>query len=317
MPGDFESTITIGLAIIIIGLAILAIGTIAMRIFSGLTGFSEIRVENRKKKVIKINSKTFGENPFKTFVGTEIECIRHRNSVSISSLLENNFSSGSDGSVNDDGKEYRSNPSNGDKLFSMIDGFSKELINTHHTVDRSCGLHIHIETPTDIELIKKLYCFYSKYEGLFFAMLPKSRQKNQYCGKFNRYDKFSYNDLLEIKDLKEFKKLFYEANKFFPINDHGNKKRYCWVNFHSIFYRGTLEIRGHSGTINSRKIKNWIMLHLIIRDLLEKKSIDEIVKMKVSKKEFLSLFPPHLKNYIQERWNVFPQIAEENFKEYE
>ncbi|MFA5396170.1 MAG: amidoligase family protein [Methanogenium sp.] len=306
-----------GLTGSILTVVILAMAMIVIFIFGQFFNFSERSAENRKKKVSKINSATFHKNPFKTFVGTEIECIRHGNCVSRSSLYNNNFSSGDDASLNGDGKEYRSSPSQGDKLFEMVDGFSKELIDTKHTVDRSCGLHIHIETPTDVDLIKKLYCFYSKYEGLFFAMLPKSRQKNKYCGRFNRFDKFSYKDVLKIKDLKEFKKLFYETNRFFPINDHGNKKRYCWVNFHSIFYRGTLEIRGHSGTINARKIKNWIMLHLIIRDLLERKSIDEIVKMKVSRKAFLNLFPSELKDYIQERWVVFPEIAEENFREYE
>jgi len=137
-------------------------------------------------------------------------------------------------------------------------------------VNKSCGLHIHIETKPNTELLKKMYCFYSKFEGLFFAMLPKSRQDSSFCKKFNKLDKYSYKDVLEVKDLRGFKKLFYEKAGFYPRFNYDYKKRRCWINFHSIFYRGTLEVRAHSGTINAKKIKNWIQMHLVIREYLDK-----------------------------------------------
>ena len=271
----------------------------------------------------KFTSDTFKRNKFDNFVGIEIECLKKRgeNEVSRSKLEEYNFVEGTDGSI--DGEkgycgeyEYRSKPANGDKLYEMIDGISKELIEHKYKVNKSCGLHVHIETKPDIELLKKLYCFYSKFEGLFFAMLPKSRQKSGYCAKFNKLDKYSYTDVIDVKDLRGFKKLFYEKTGFYPTKIHGNKKRHCWINFHSIFYRGTLEIRAHSGTINAEKIKNWIQMHLFIRDHLNKNSLEDLIKMKISKKKFLSLFPKDLQKYIKKRWEVFPEVAEENFKEY-
>ena len=236
-------------------------------------------------------------------------------------MEEYNFTEGSDCSISTEkgyrsGYEYRSKPTNGDKLYEMIDGFSEELIKNKYKVNKSCGLHIHLETKPEVELLKKMYCFYSKFEGLFFAMLPKSRQRNSYCAKFNKLDKYSYKDVLEVKDLNAFKRLFYEQKGFYPTKTHGHKKRRCWINFHSIFYRGTLEIRAHSGTINAEKIKNWIQMHLIIRKYLDKTPIEKLTKMKTSKDKFLSLFPKDLQKYIKKRWEVFPEVAEENFREY-
>jgi len=38
--------------------------------------------------------------------------------------------------------------------------------------------------------------------------------------------------------------------------------------------------------------------------------------MRASKKAFLNIFPEDLQKYIKKRWEVFPEVAEENFKEY-
>ena len=308
-----ENLLVDGLATIIILAVVFAIAGFVTGTFSG----------TRKKNNNKITSDTFKKNKFENFVGIEVECLAkgRGNSISSSKLKEYNFKEGSDGSIDEekgyhDGYEYRSSPANGDKLYEMIDGVSEELIKNKYKVNKSCGLHIHVETKPEVELLKKMYCFYSKFEGLFFAMLPKSRQKNEYCVKFNELDKYSYKEVLKVKDLGGFKKLFYEQRGFYPTKSYGHKKRYCWINFHSIFYRGTLEIRAHSGTINAEKIKNWIQMHLIIREYLDKKPIEELTKMRASKKRFLSLYPKELQKYIKKRWKVFPEVAEENFKEY-
>jgi len=270
------------------------------------------------KKQAKVNSKTFKKNKYKDFVGVEIECSRHRNAVSDKSLENFNFSSGSDASIggSGDGKEYRSLPSQGDKFFEMVDGFTKELNDTNHTVNSSCGMHLHIETLPDLELIKKLYCFYSKYENLFFDMLPNSRQRNKYCEKFGNLDRYDWEEVLGVKTLSEFKKLFYESLWSWKQKGYANKKRYCWINFHSIFYRGTLEIRAHSGTINAEKIKNWALIHLGIRHYLNRVSLKTIKKMNPTKENFLKLFSKDIQEYIEKRWNAFPTKREVDFDEY-
>ncbi len=311
-----EDTISNPLTTLLVMVMIFIVVGVAIKIIGG---------SNRDKLKGKFTSDTFKKNKFDNFVGVEIECLAKRrgNSISNSKLKEHNFIEGIDPSIKNNngeessrGYEYRSTPANGDKLHEMIDGLSEELINKKYSVNKSCGLHVHIETKPEVELLKKMYCFYSKFEGLFFAMLPKSRQENKFCAKFNELDKYSYKEVLDVKDLRGFKKLFYERAGFYPKFNYGHKKRYCWINFHSIFYRGTLEIRAHSGTINAEKIKNWIQMHLIIKEYLDKKPIEELTKMRASKKRFLSLYTKDLQKYIKKRWEVFPEVAEQNFKEY-
>ena len=230
-------------------------------------------------------------------------------------MLKNNFEEGLDGSINgNNGYEYRSTPANGDKFLDMIDGFCKELNDKEYKVDNSCGYHLHIETLPNLELIQKLYVFYSKYEPFFFKMLPKSRQFNEYCKKFSRLDRYDWDEVLKVKNLNEFKKLFYNRLWFFPTGgSRSYGKRMAWINFHSIFYRGTLEIRAHSGTTNAEKIKNWALIHLRIREYLEKNSLGKISKIKPTKENFLKIFNPQLKNYISQRWSCFPEKREIEF----
>ena len=146
-------------------------------------------------------------------------------------------------------------------------------------------------------------------------MLPKSRRNKDYCREFKRYYHDSVEDIMGIETLNKFKEMIYET-RFYQgrIRSHRNDKRYCWANLHSIFYRGTLEIRSHSGTIDSSKIINWIIIHQRVLEVLKEKSLDEIREMKVNKTTFLSIFPNPIKNYICRRWKTFKHLEEEDLK---
>jgi len=114
--------------------------------------------------------------------------------------------------------------------------------------------------------------------------------------------------------LNNLKEMLYETKNYrSEIRHHGNDKRYCWVNLHSIFYRGTLEIRSHSGTVNPSKIINWIMIHQRALEFIKSKSIEEIATMKITKKAFLGIFNKPLQNYIKRRWKTFINLEEKDF----
>lgn len=267
---------------------------------------------NRISKPQKIYSNTFNKNKFNNFCGVEIECIQEGDNLNREDAKKLNFNKVGDGSLSYDGQEFVSKPANGDRLFNMIDKICKVLNKKEYNIDKTCGLHVHIEIPTKLELIKKLYIFYSKYENFFFKMLPSSRQKSEYCEKIRKTDRFSIKDVKKIDSLHKFKKKYYETN-FYSGKMDGKyyKKRRCWTNFHSLFYRGTLEIRSHSGTINSEKIKNWITIHLSVINFIKDKSVDEIYNLPVVKKEFMKIFPKNIKKYIESRWGKFKETEEE------
>jgi hypothetical protein len=307
--------------ILIVGLGLIVL-MIVLKIYQATREANEYNSENYQPNTIYplLLPTTFKKNKYSNYCGIEIECLQKGKSIKSEEVKLFHFDKGGDGSLSSDGVEFKSYPANGDRLIEIIERFCKKLNNNGYKIDTSCGLHLHIETKPDLDLLKKLYCFYSKYEPYFFAMLPKSRQNNGYCQKFNKTDKYKWEELIDITTLGDFKKMFYENFWFFNRvkhqEEHGYHKRYCWMNFHSIFYRGTLEIRAHSGTISYEKIKNWIMIHLIIRDYLENHTLKEVMKRGMCKGSFLKIFPSYLQGYIKERWKAFPDTAEANFKEY-
>lgn len=260
----------------------------------------------------KVKSTTFNKNPFTRYCGVEIECRnRHRNQNCFvkSELQKLKYSQCRDGSLNTGGVEFVSRPMKGDNLFNSITSFCNILNKNKYFVDKSCGLHIHLEVPKKIDCLKNIYLFYEKFEPLLFNMVPKSRQRTGYCKKYKRYYNNTPQTLFKTKTLNDFKSMVYETKSKYKIKNISSKhyydKRYCWINFHSIFYRGTLEIRNHSGTISSTKINNWLLLHLTILDYLNKIDIDTINELKVNKKTFLSIFNKELQKYIKQRWDKF------------
>lgn len=115
-------------------------------------------------------------------------------------------------------------------VFTMPIGDYSILANVCHglngnaTVNKSCGLHVHFDrrhsSYSDTRDIAKVL---AGYVPALKQMLPESRRNNQYC-------KYSHNE-----------------------ND-----RYSFINSKAYTRHGTLEIRGHSGTIDFTKIRNWI-----------------------------------------------------------
>lgn len=275
---------------------------------------------NRRFRCINIGqkkeySKTFVKNPKISYCGVEIECLNDENDKNCfirKELKQFRFSQGTDYSLSGGGVEFRSVPMNGDLLFDSIEAFGKALNKKSYKVDSSCGLHVHLEVEQQLALLKKIYLFYLRFEDLFFDMLPKSRRSKGYCKRFRSYYNDSTDEIMGVKTLDAFKEMLYETSCHQRYTRrHGYDKRYCWANLHSIFYRGTLEIRSHSGTINPSKIINWIMIHQEVLEFLKEKSIIEIGTMKVTKKAFLDIFPRPLQNYIKRRWKTFIHLGED------
>ncbi len=267
------------------------------------TGYKQIRLETRKHP-----SKTFNKNKYKRYCGLEIECMNPSSSRGYFTEKEAEdykFSQYTDGSLRGNGVEFSCVPMNGDLLFEKVDSFCEQLQKRGYYVDDRCGMHIHLEIKPEIESLKKIFIFYKNHEKLFFNMMPSSRRNNRYCEEFpNIYSNINQKNLSQCKTTKDFLELLYECEDPRP-SDYDDDKRYSWVNFHSVFTQGTLEFRGHSGTVNEDKIKNWLSIQLKILGMLENKTFDQVANMKISKEEFLKLFNQPLQTYIQARWDKF------------
>jgi hypothetical protein len=283
----------------------------------------ESEVENIKIPFSKIKSKGFKVNKYKNLCGAEIECLNAdicKKQFDYDDLKKYHFSQVYDGSLdNQTGVEFVSNAFSGDCLLFKLKNFCRELENRNYYVDKSCGLHVHIATSKRLDYVKKVYAFYSVFENMFFRMLPKSRQNNTYCRKFTCiYNNISLDKIKRCKKALEFQKLLYASHSPATIKaykkNHYNGKRYGWINFHSLFFRGTIEIRSHSGTISYNKIKNWLLMHLRVLHFIKNLPLETICELPQTDSFFLSLFDDELKKYIKQRWSKFehPYAEEEN-----
>ena len=191
-------------------------------------------------------------------VGIEAECIYpHKDSMS----SPENWSMCSDGSISrPDGYssvEWVSRPANGEKLRATINNLIKWASEENGEVNRSCGLHVHIDaTDTTWRDLVGIALVTHKIEPYVFKMMPLSRRNSNWCAELP----LSAGSLASISSEEEFIDLWYDAAGSEPSNDKYNDARYMGLNLHARYYLGTIEFRYHSGTLNRDKITNWIKL---------------------------------------------------------
>jgi len=173
-----------------------------------------------------------------------------------------------DGSVN--GMEYILGPALGkdgyDRIISGTTSMSRKRL-----ITQSCGFHLHMNArdlseKQVLEFVK--FCY--SYQNAFYAIVPLSRLKSSYCSPLKS---------INTDDLESY---LYEDTEHSYLHeckrDKYNDARYTWINAHSYYYRGTIENRLHSGTMNSTKVINWVELWLkLLEYTKDGKWIDDMV----------------------------------------
>lgn len=205
-----------------------------------------------------LNAKSYRQNPSERFVGLELEYIQ-RNDEPKTGTYGRFKGDGSlrASSIGGDGREFVTNPTNGDRLMSMIDKIALKFDEAKAYVNKSCGLHVHLDMrqTTEKEQIN-VYNAFRSMEKIFFGMVSKSRRENQYC----RW----------LKDR--------------PYHEALRGERYYSLNVCAYPKFQTFEIRMHQGSMNAHKIKNWVLLLLNFFDTFTKtdfpkEKVDEVMSM--------------------------------------
>lgn len=138
-------------------------------------------------------------------------------------------------------------------------------------VDRTCGLHIHLDLSDvkyNIEVLKRIMIFHLVFENVLHSILPQERRANRYCKSLR--DSYTIEEIKNVKSVSELEQIWYRETNIERIQSlkgqRYNETRYRGVNFHSLLAQGHIEIRYHSGTLNSKKILEWANLHARIID---------------------------------------------------
>lgn len=154
-----------------------------------------------------------------------------------------------DGSLDaEDSFEVVSPILSGENGISQVRKVAKALVAAGAGVDQSCGLHVHIDandlSKNDIVNAVKRYDF---HELSIDSFMPRSRRgtRNHYC--------HPVSDL--IPDLVRKSR---EPGVTVDRLCASVYERYYKLNIAAFIRHGTLEFRQHSGTVNGKKMENWI-----------------------------------------------------------
>ena len=210
-------------------------------------------------------SKCFNRNKFSRAVGIELEAINEDYDCMDSDFYEdnwefkNNWNVIHDGSIDSGegkGREFITRGGlSGDELYQSIDNITSMLKFRGWQVNRSCGMHVHIDArDLNWREIKYILAVSKLSEQIIYKMLPRSRVDGRWCKRIP----IDINDILNIKDNQDFIDTWYQSFDTYPSYDKYNDSRYCGTNMHSRIIHGSIEFRHHSGTLDSDKIINWI-----------------------------------------------------------
>lgn len=264
-------------------------------------------------------------------VGCEIEVENtNRNASYLNNLVPEVVGLTRDGSL-ENGCEIITPPLKGEQLENILKDTVKGISEAGLIVQKSCGLHIHLNAKDlkDKDILHVIQTYY-RIEDIFYNMLPRSRSNSNFCKRLDSRDIEAYKGSKDTKlkwyglDKDNIHKMYniepseykeFSKNQLYRCtHEKYNHTRYFGCNIHSIYYRGTLEIRYHSGTLNYTKIINWIRLHNLILDwILTKFNYKDIkaIKDTTNKYEKIGIFcktfsiPSDLQAYITERTSTF------------
>lgn len=176
------------------------------------------------------------------YLGFELEVIGSAN--------DSPWTAVSDGSLSDGGREYVSQPVYGQQAIDSVRSMCAALRAGDCHVDATCGYHLHVDaSQADESRVARFVQLAKRLERWAFSTQPKSRQTSNYC------DKLPYSAVAANRDNLE--EIAYHHGDPMRKDQKYNAARYSWVNLHSWYFRGTIEIRCHAGTIVCAKVLNW------------------------------------------------------------
>ncbi len=231
-----------------------------------------------------------------------------------------------DGSLSNKGKEFQTPKLSGKKGEKVLKELCDLLGKNDFYVNKSCGLHIHLDTEDyhgDLNKLKKLILFYLNFEPVIYSYLPYSRRKNTYCLPLSSF--YHEAEITEAQSVEELEQIWYREQDLEKIkqrksNGH-DSTRYAGVNLHSLLSNGHIELRHHSGTIDYDKIRNWIKLHETILDTISTKNVawealkeaKYILTLEGKQEKMFQLLglPKKLEAYLTARAEKFGNVVKE------
>lgn len=176
------------------------------------------------------------------------------------SLPRDAWSLVTDGSVGHRGRELVAPILLGDEGFRCIEAVMGALEDYGCTVNRDCGLHVHVGVGSQnppIRHLRELVKCYSYFEGVIDAAMPASRRGGMAARGFARtMTRPSFAQLDRAPNYGEI--VYLVTGERIPPRPYRNASRYTKLNLASLRDYPTVEFRQHSGTLSAPKTIHWV-----------------------------------------------------------
>jgi hypothetical protein len=164
-----------------------------------------------------------------------------------------------DGSLSDyaRGAEFVSPILRGEAGLSQLEQVCAALTEFGCTVNRQCGLHVHVGVGNaPLTLFKSITKLYGIYESVIDGMMPQSRRanNNNYCRSMTSASPAAIDHASTMTDLIRV------------ATARGPMPRYFKVNLTAHARHKTVEFRQHAGTLDATRARNWTVLCLRMID---------------------------------------------------
>lgn len=226
---------------------------------------------------------TFNIINVKRAFGVELESSTNR-----VKMADHEFSAVRDGSIS--GQEFVSPILMGDPGAAAIE----RVCSLAPSVDERCGFHLHINATDlswwDLVMLGRGYFI---LQPILFLMVPPKRRGSRHC-------KHIVTPFFSFERKRDLTSHIYGMNAFIPRerDKKYNSKRYEFINFHSYFYHGTVEIRHHEGTFDLTDIVNWTNFNLALFEHMRKAKITDDTNPFTLLHDALT---PELRDYVRRR----------------
>jgi hypothetical protein len=169
------------------------------------------------------------------------------------------------------------------KNLNIVEEVYKELSGMDMNVNKTCGLHIHVDTSDyTIEDKAKLLRFGAGIELLMFALVDKSRQGNEYTEKLHKGWRklFRSNFMTQSIPFDSFNN-FSQLERYIQNNSthrdarHIWNGRYQWLNA-VVSHCPTAEFRIFSATTDYKQAQKFGMLAYHIVETIKNSTIEQV-----------------------------------------
>lgn len=136
------------------------------------------------------------------------------------------------------------------------------LVRSGATTDPSAGIHVHIDasdlTAEQVAMVAR--CF-TKFEDVIYRLATSGWRTMRpggirYCKPLTQTQ---IDGLAKAKTPQQVGRAYY-GHDGFEMAGHGHGSRYCGINLHSWFYRGTIEFRVFNSSLNAERIQAYIAI---------------------------------------------------------